>query len=166
MSINLTLLGAAAILMGILAMLAPSLTGYSIVFLVGILLAITGVARLFWAFQVNTLGKGLFLFAIGFLTLICGFAMIANPIFGSGIISILLAAYFIVDGFFELMAGLRMRPNGGWLIFGGIISILLGMMIAAQFPLSGAWAIGILFGIKMFFIGLIMVTSGSAALRQ
>ncbi len=78
--------------------------------------------------------------------------MIANPIFGSGIISILLAAYFMADGILELIAGLRMRPNGGWLIFSGIISILLGMMIAAQFPLSGAWAIGILFGIKMFLL--------------
>jgi len=166
MSNSLTLLGAAAIIMGILAMLAPSLTGYSIVFLVGILVVITGLARLFWAFQVNSLGKGLLMFAIGFLTLICGFAMLANPVFGSGLITILLAAYFIADGFFEIMAGVMLRPNGGgWLLFGGIISILLGIMVAAQFPLAGAWAIGILFGIKMFFIGLIMVTGGST-LRQ
>ena len=30
------------------------------------------------------------------------------------------------------------------------------------FPLSGVWAIDILLGIKLFFVGLIMVTSGSA----
>lgn len=44
--------------------------------------------------------------------------------------------------------------------FGGV----LGLMLWAQFPLSGAWAMGTLLGIKLFFIGLIMVTSGSTVL--
>jgi len=35
-------------------------------------------------------------------------------------------------------------------------------MIWAQFPLAGAWAIGVLLGIKLFFIGLIMLMGGSA----
>jgi len=48
------------------------------------------------------------------------------------------------------------------MLFGGIISILLGSMIWRQFPLSGAWAIGIMLGIKLFFVGLIMLTTGTA----
>jgi uncharacterized membrane protein HdeD (DUF308 family) len=32
----------------------------------------------------------------------------------------------------------------------------------AQFPLSGAWAMGILFGLKLLLIGIIMLTGGSA----
>jgi uncharacterized membrane protein HdeD (DUF308 family) len=47
------------------------------------------------------------------------------------------------------------------MLFGGIVSILLGIMMWRQFPLAGAWAIGILLGIKLFFVGLIMVTTGS-----
>jgi uncharacterized membrane protein HdeD (DUF308 family) len=35
-------------------------------------------------------------------------------------------------------------------------------MVSRQFPLSGVWAISILLGIKLFFVGLIMVTGGSA----
>ncbi len=46
----------------------------------------------------------------------------------------------------------------GW----GIVSVLLGFMIWVQFPLSGVWAMGILLGIKMIFIGLIMVMATSA----
>jgi uncharacterized membrane protein HdeD (DUF308 family) len=41
------------------------------------------------------------------------------------------------------------------------VSIWLGIIIRRQFPLSGVWAIGILLGIKLFFVGLIMVTGGS-----
>jgi uncharacterized membrane protein HdeD (DUF308 family) len=119
--------------------------------------------RLIWAFQAGGLGKGLLL-AIGLLTLLAGLALLAHPLFAAGVLTILLAVYFILDGIGELAAGIRLRPadGWGWLLFGGIVSILLGLMIWGQFPLSGLWAVGILLGIKLFFIGLIMVTAGSA----
>ena len=83
--------------------------------------------------------------------------------FASGVLAIMLAVYFILDGIGEISAAFQRRPadGWGWLLFGGIVSILLGLMIWGQFPLSGLWAIGILLGIKLFFIGLIMVTAGS-----
>jgi uncharacterized membrane protein HdeD (DUF308 family) len=90
---------------------------------------------------------------------------LAHPLFAAGVLTILLAVYFILDGIGELAAGIRLRPahGWGWLLLGGIVSILLGLMIwGLQFPLSGLCAVGILLGIKLFFIGLIMVTAGSA----
>lgn len=155
-------LGVIAIIMGILALMAPGITGFSITLLVGILVTIAGFARLFWAFGVGSFGKGLLTFLIGVLTILCGLAMIANPLFASGMLAIFLAAYFIADGFIEIVTGLFFRSisGWGWLVFGGIISILLGVIIIEQFPLSGSFAIGILFGIKLFLIGLIMVASG------
>lgn len=164
---SVTACGIIAIIMGVLAMLAPGFTGFSILLLVGILVTLTGAARLVWAFTLGSFGKGIVMFTIGLLTLVCGVAMLANPVFASGLMTILLTAYFIIDGVIEIIAGLMMRPlpAWGWLIFGGIISILLGVIIFEQYPLSGALAIGILFGIKMFFIGLIMIAGGSS-LRQ
>jgi uncharacterized membrane protein HdeD (DUF308 family) len=57
-----------------------------------------------------------------------------------------------------------MRPlsGWGWILFGGIVSIWLGVFIWRQYPLSGAWAIGILLGIKLLLVGLIMFMGGSA----
>ena len=126
--------------------------------------SVAGVVRIIWAFQAGSLGKGLLMFAIGGLTLLCGIALLANPLFASGLLSILLAVYFIIDGIVEIAAGMRLRPGSGWgwMLFGGIVSIWLGILIWRQFPLSGVWAIGILLGIKLFFVGLIMVMGGSA----
>jgi uncharacterized membrane protein HdeD (DUF308 family) len=45
----------------------------------------------------------------------------------------------ILDGIFEIAAGFTLT-GGAWLVFGGAIPILLGVMIWAQYPLSGAWA--------------------------
>lgn len=159
-----TMLGVVLIILGILAMMAPSFTGLSIAMILGALVMIGGLGRIIWAFQSDTLGKGVVKFAIGGLTLLCGIMLISNPLFASGLLTILLAIYFIADGIFEMFAGVRIgtTAGGGWLLFGGIISILLGVIIWAQYPLSGAWALGILLGIKLFMAGLIMVTVGSA----
>jgi uncharacterized membrane protein HdeD (DUF308 family) len=161
---DMTIFGVIAIILGMLAMLAPGLTGISIAILVGVIVLAGGIVRIIWAFQAASFGKGLLMLLIGGLTLLCGIALIVNPLFASGVLTIMLAVYFIIDGICEITAGSRLRPapGWGWMLFGGIVSILLGMMIWAQFPLSGAWAIGILLGIKLFFVGLIMVTGGSA----
>ena len=156
--------GVIAIVLGILAMLMPGVTGLSVVTMVGVLVLLAGVVRMYWAFKAGSLGKGLFVFAIGGLTLLCGIALVGNPLFASGVLTIVLAIYFIVDGVSELVAGMQQRPQpgSGWLVFGGIVSILLGIMMWRQFPLSGVFAIGILVGIKLFTVGLIMVTGGTA----
>jgi uncharacterized membrane protein HdeD (DUF308 family) len=124
---------------------------------------VSGIGRMRWAFQFGSLGRGLWMFVIGVLTLLCGIALLAHPLFASGVLTILLAVYFVADGISEIAAGFgRMGDGGGWLLFGGIVSILLGAMIWAQYPLSGAWAMGTLLGIKLFFVGLTMIAGGSA----
>ena len=161
---NMTIFGIIAIILGVFAMLAPGVTGISVAILVGVIVLIAGIVRIIWAFQAGSLGKGLLMFAIGGLTLLCGIALVANPLFASGVLTIMLVVYFIVDGIAEIAAAVRLRPTTGWgwMLFGGIVSIWLGIMIWGQFPLSGVWAIGILLGIKLFFVGLIMVMGGSA----
>jgi uncharacterized membrane protein HdeD (DUF308 family) len=161
---KMTVYGVIAIILGMLAMLTPGLTGLSVIIMLGVIVLVGGIVRIIWAFQAGSLGKGVLMFMIGGLTLLCGIALLANPLFASGVLTIMLAVYFIVDGIFEIVAGARLRPETGWgwMLFGGIVSVWLGIIIWRQFPLSGVWAIGILLGIKLFFVGLIMIMGGSA----
>lgn len=161
---SMTIFGVIAMILGILAMLAPGLAGLSIAILLGCLVLTGGILRMLWAFQAGSVGKGILRFVLGALTFICGIALLTDPVFATGVLTIMLAVYFILDGLSELAAGfgLGLGHGGGWLLFGGAISILLGVMIWAQYPLSGAWAMGILLGIKLISIGLIMITGGSA----
>ena len=161
---RMRIFGVIAIILGILCLLAPVLTGVWTLTLMGLLVLAAGIVRMIWAFQAGSFGKGLLMFAIGGLTLLCGIALVGNPLFASGVLTVILAVYFIFDGMSEIVGGFRLRPGSGWgwMLLGGIVSVLLGIMIWAQFPLSGVWAIGILLGIKLFFVGLIMVMGGSA----
>ncbi len=156
-------LGIASMILGFLAMLTPAWVGFSLLWTLGLLVVGAGLVRMFWAFQTESLGKGVLVFAIGGLTLLCGVALLANPLLASGALTIVLAIYFVADGVAEMGTALG-RPTGsgrGWLLFGGAVSILLGVMIWRQFPLSGMWAIGVLLGIKLMLGGMIMVAAGS-----
>ncbi len=76
--------------------------------------------------------------------------------------------YLVVSGAFEVMMSFQFRPASGWgwAALSGAASVLLGIMIWNQFPLSGAWAIGILVGVRLFFNGLTLLMLGLAARKQ
>ena len=157
---NMKILGIITIILGLLAIAAPLITGIAIAILVGILVLCGGIARIVWAFHAASFSKGLLGFVVGGLTLLCGIALVTDPVFASGVLTIILAVYFLIDGAFEIARAFQIRPAPGWnwLLLGGLISFLLGLMIWQQFPLSGAWAIGLLLGIKLLFIGIIMIS--------
>jgi len=122
---KMTVFGVITIILGILAMLAPGLTGMSVVMLVGVFVIGGGIVRMIWAFQAGSLGRGLLMFAIGGLTLLCGIILVANPIFATGVLTIILGIYFVADGIFEIAAGFQLKPESGWgwMLFAGIVSI-------------------------------------------
>ena len=79
----MNIFGVITIIMGIFAMIAPGLTGISVAMLVGAFVIGGGIIRMIWAFRAGSLGRGLLMFAIGGLTLLCGIILVANPIFAA-----------------------------------------------------------------------------------
>ena len=157
-------IGIILIIVGVLAIAAPLAAGMSITIVVGTLLIIGGIGECFLAFQAGAFGRGLLIFIVGALMAVAGFYMISQPVAGLATITLFLTAYFIVSGIFEIIAAVQIRPASGWgwMLFNGIVTLLLGILIWRQFPLSGAWAVGVLFGIKMVFSGLTLVFIGNA----
>ncbi len=159
-----TMFGIITVILGILAMMAPMVSGITVSLMVAMLLIIAGIFRLMWAFGAETFGKGALTFLIGGLTLLAGILVLIRPMVGLMSLTLLLAAYFIVDGIFEIIGSFQVKPaqGWGWLLFGGIVSVLLGWMIWRGWPVSGTWAIGILVGIKLLFAGMEMIFLGAA----
>lgn len=155
-------MGVLVMIMGIFAMASPFIAGVSIAMVVGIFLIVGGIAQTIFAFKAGT---GLFTIIIGVLTIIAGGYMVSNPAVALATLTIFLAAYLIVSGIFEAMVAFQAKPAAGWgwALFSGLLSILLGIMIWSQFPLSGAWAIGILLGVRLFTGGLTLMMFGMAA---
>jgi len=152
---------------GVLAIFAPFVAGLSVAIAVGVLLIVSGVPRLFLAFRMGSFGHGLLVFLLGLLSIVVGAYMVARPDVALATLTLFLAAYFLVDGVFEIIWAFRLRPirGWGWALFSGIVALALGMMIWRQFPVSGFWAVGILVGIQMIFGGTSVASICGAARR-
>jgi uncharacterized membrane protein HdeD (DUF308 family) len=68
---------------------------------------------------------------------------------------IALAMYLFLESILEFVLGLTLRPlpGSGWLLFDGIITLILAVMIWRTWPSNAAWVIGLLVGISMLFSG-------------
>jgi len=156
-------MGIILMVLGVLAIGAPLAVGTSIILFVGILMIVGGIVRLVWAAKAPKGGDRNLWFVIGGLMAVCGIVMLARPGIASGVLTILLAVYFIADGLFEIVGAFRVKPTKGWtwLLFSGALSFVLGVLIWQQFPISGALAIGVFLGIKLILAGLMMVTVGA-----
>lgn len=154
--------GVLLIIAGFLALIAPLVAGISIAVFVGVLFIVSGVAQLFLVLKTGSFGRGLLLAVLALLSLAVGVYMVLQPVAALASLTLFLAAYFMVSGLLEVIAAIGARPSSGWgwLLFGGIVSILLGLMIWRQFPVSGVWAIGTLAGIRMLMSGWTWITIG------
>ena len=156
------IVGILMLICGILAIGSPLVAGASVTIFVGAMLLVGGIAQCFLAFQAGAFGKGLLIFVMGALTAVAGYYVFSQPLAGLASITLLLAAYFVVTGISELIGAFQIRPADGWgaMLFNGIVTLLLGIMIWKQFPLSGAWAVGVLFGVKLVLGGWAMIIIG------
>lgn len=154
--------GVVLLIAGILSVAAPLAAGLSITIMVGVLLAIGGISECALAFKAGAFGRGLLMFVVGLLMTLAGLYMVTQPAAGLISLTMILVFYLVVTGVFELLIALQVRPadGWGWLMFNAIVTLLLGIMLWRQFPLSGVWAIGVLFGIKMVFSGWALIFIG------
>ena len=157
--------GILLIIAGILSLVAPLAAGISIAVAVGVLFLVSGIAQLFVVFQAGSFGKGLLLALMALLSLAAGVSMVFQPLAGLATLTLFLAGYFIATGVVEMIGAFGARPTQGWgwLLLGGIVSLLLGVMIWRQFPLSGVWAIGTLVGVRLLMSGWTLFSIGRLA---
>ena len=148
---------------GFLAVAAPFAAGLSVTVAAGFLLLVTGIAQMLLAFRSGTMGETVALLLLGVLSALTGAYMLSQPGAALGVLTLFVAGFFVAQGAVEIMAALRARPTAGWgwFLFGGVVSLLLGVMVWRQFPLSGVWAIGTLVGVRLLMSGVSLVAVAS-----
>jgi uncharacterized membrane protein HdeD (DUF308 family) len=93
---------------------------------------------------------------VGLVYLVGGGYMLFHPLIGIATLTLFLAAVFLAEGVFEIVAffGIRGQTNSGWMLFDGIITILLAGLIWFHWPSSSVWAIGTIVGISLLMSGV------------
>lgn len=147
-------LGILLIALGALAIgYAKWATEFTVIFL-GFLLACAGVLQIVNGFYARKwTGVSLSMF-LGLFYIVAGGVCIFKPIEGALGISLLIAALLLVGGLIRLVSALRFRfENWGWVVFNGFVSVLLGLLILAEWPASAIWVIGLFVGIDLLLMG-------------
>jgi uncharacterized membrane protein HdeD (DUF308 family) len=77
-------------------------------------------------------------------------------VLGVAAFTLALAIFFVVEGVFDLVAYFPTRaiPGSGWILFDGIVTLVLGLLVWRQWPSSSMWVMGTLVGISMIFTGM------------
>ena len=155
--------GILTIVLGIFAMGAPLVTGLALALLIGISMVAAGLVQTIYAFQAGSLGRGILRLLFGGVTVLAGLAIIGQPGIALATLTLFLAVYFVIDGLMTLFASTAIAAGQGkgLVIFNGVITLILGIMIWRGWPVSGAWAIGILVGIRLIFSGMTMMALGT-----
>jgi uncharacterized membrane protein HdeD (DUF308 family) len=163
-------LGILLIILGVFAIGAPVVATIAFQVMLGWLLVIGGIAEAIHAFMAQNWRGFLFELLSAILYVVVGALLLFNPLLGAAALTLLLAVFLVVEGIFKIIMALRVRDHRGWgwLLASGILSLILGAMIWAQWPTSGLWVIGLLVGIQLLFTGwsLVMLALAARAHRQ
>jgi uncharacterized membrane protein HdeD (DUF308 family) len=161
-------LGIVMLVMGLLAFGMPLMMGRSVAVIVGVLAVIAGVPQVVFAFRMGSFGKGLWMLILGVLTVVFGLAMIGRPLFSLAVLTIVLAAYIGAAGIFDIIWAFKLRPLKGWrlTLIVGIITLLFGIFIWRNSPISGGRVVGFIVGIRLIFSGWTHVGIGRAVRKE
>ncbi len=149
--------GVALVILGLLAIAFATFTTLVSIIFIGFLLLFSGILVIIDSFQFwRGRGASFFIqFLMGLLYAIVGILFIENPKLGSMSLTLFLGILFIILGVFRIFYSLSFGlPRSGWVLFSGIITLILGILILAEWPVSGLFIIGLFVGIDLLFLGI------------
>lgn len=116
----------------------------------------SGAAHLVFAWHTRTTGGMLWELLLGILYIFIGAYLLLHLVAGLASLTLALAIYLFAEGVLKLILSFRLRPMSGsrWLLFDGIITLILSVLIWRTWPSSTEWVIGTLVGISMLFSGI------------
>jgi len=152
------------VVLGVLAVATPLLSGIAVSSLLGALMIAAGMTTVFFCVKARSFGGGIGQFLLGGITIFAGGAIMAMP--GESLVAItaILIAYFIVDGIYTSYVAFKRKPaeGWGWVLVSGLSSVALGGLIAYQWPESTNYALGLLVGIRLILTGWTVAMLGMA----
>ena len=123
-------LGIVLVVVGTIAIGMPLLTTLATVLTIGVLLLLGGVAQLVGAFWTRDWSGFFLMLLMGVLYIVLGLLFVRQPIEAAEALTLLLACTLMVSGVFRIAGSLMHRfPQWGWIFFGGVLNLALGVMI-------------------------------------
>lgn len=159
-------LGAVVTVVGLIGFIASGVLSLATAILIGWLFLVGGVLTAAHAVVRRGWGGFLYDLASGCVTALIGGLIVARPVAGLAVMTVVVGVVFLLGGVLWLALALTRRtPYGVWPIVHGLIDLLLGGMILAEWPVSSEWVLGTLVAIELVVTGARMIALGLAVRR-
>jgi uncharacterized membrane protein HdeD (DUF308 family) len=158
--------GIVMMVLGFLAVVEPNVATLAVSIFVGWLFFVGGIFRALSVWRSREMPGFAWSLLTALLAIVLGLVLIFRPLAGVLTLTMVLIAFFIVEGITAIVIAVQHRAHlrsWGWVMFSGIVDLLLAYLIWAGWPSSADWAIGLLVGINMLFFGLSLVMTALAA---
>lgn len=159
--------GIVFLVIGFAAVVVPQIASLAITILLGWMFVLIGAAGLFlslWARQMPGLWWSLVSAAIAIAT---GLILLIWPLEGTLSLTIVIGIYFLIEGIATIMYAFdhkrELSGRWGWLLFAGIMDIVISAVIVLGLPVSAFWAVGLIVGINLMFGGFSLIAMAIAA---
>lgn len=149
-------LGIAFIILGFVALAHVLIFNLAAVIYVGAFIAVAGVVQAIHAFRVKGWGQFFYWLLAGVLYVVAGALIMSNPLLGAGVLTLLIGVALAVEGIFRIVAGFGSQSGKGWgwIVLSGVVTLLLGLVIIARWPVNSVYIIGLFFSVDLIVNGV------------
>jgi uncharacterized membrane protein HdeD (DUF308 family) len=153
-------------ILGLFAVAAPVIATLAVDIYAGWLFLISGIVGIVTLFTRQNISSFLWTLIAAVLALMVGILLIWRPATGVVTLTLLLTGFFIAEGIVQIVAAFKYRSAVGsawtWMLFSGIVDLVLAAIILMGWPGTAAWTLGLLIGINLFLSGLALVMTSLA----
>ena len=157
------LMGILTALLGVFLIAYPMATATIATVLFGWVLIFVAIAEFVFALHSQTIGNFFLKILFGVLYGVAGLALAFFPLSGVAALTILLGTLLLLHAGLAAALAFQMRPveGWGWFLLDAGASLLMGILILAQWPSSSIWAIGTLVGVSVLIDGITRIVLGT-----
>lgn len=161
-------IGIISLIGGFLSFANPVQATLAVDYIAGFMFMLVGIAQIVQAFSTRGTGDFVWTLGVGILTLLVGVALVGNPVAGAVSLTILVAILLILLGGAKIAYSMSMRPAAGWgwITVSGVLSVVLGIIIFAEFPWAATSVLGLFLGVELTFNGVALLMTGLALRRS
>ncbi len=162
--------GIILVILGLAAIVLPPIAGLATTIVLGWLFLLGGITGLVATFAARRAPGFLWSLLSAIVATLAGIVLLWNPIAGLATLTYVLIAFFLVDGVLIIVLAIEHRRELSgrweWMLFGGIMDLVLAAIIISGLPGTIAWALGLLVGIDLVFGGMTLIAMAMSARQQ
>lgn len=158
--------GVIMVILGVLAVIWPQISSVAVDLYIGWMFLFSGIVGLATIFLAPSVSGFLWSLLTAALALAVGVLLLWHPVEGTVSLTLVLIAFFVTEGIFQIAAAVRYRDSfpdsWGWMVMSGVADLILAGLLISGWPGTAVWALGLIAGTNLITSGVAIAMAALA----